>query len=168
MDNRKIITTNFLKFLSERYGFDIEEESREYIKMGGSDTMLYAISKLSIDSIIYQVEEVEKIPFGSIRSPRKKEEYVIARQCVWDVLYKLNSVIFNYSYLGRSTLNTHATVKHGIARVKDMFETNDNKYISVHDRVSYIVDKEIDNIINPPSSTIKYYTSFYAKSSVNI
>lgn len=168
MDYRRIATTTFIKFLAEKYNFDIDDEAREYAKLGTTDARIDVVSSLSIENIIYQVEVGEGLPLGAIKDKRKTTEYVVVRHCLWHILFNLNKISFNFSHLGRHTFKSHSTVKHGVEKVDDMFKTNDALYVNTHGRIMNIVESEIENISKPlQNSGLKYFSSFYAKACVN-
>lgn len=167
MNYRAIATIAFIKHLEKKYNLDMNKEVEEYYK--DNDISESVLSKLSIDNILYTIETREKLPIGCLKGKSRKREYVVLRHCFSDILYGLDKNVFNLVFIGKCLDRDHSSIIYGIQKVKDMFGIKDHVYMSAHSLVMDIVESEIDSLTKPLQNCgVKYYTSFYAKSSANV
>ena len=167
MNYRQIATISFIIHLEKKYSLDMDKEVEEYYK--DNDISESVLSKLSIDNILYIIETREKLPLGCLKGKSRKREYVVLRHCFSDILYGIDKNSFKLKFIGKCLDRDHSSILYGIQKVKDMFDIKDHVYMSAHSLVMDIVESEIDSLTKPLQNCgVKYYTSFYAKSSANV
>ena len=120
----------FTEYLSDKFGFNIDQENEHYINMVENEN--YSSDQQATNKI-KEMCELSGYRFDKVFSRSRNSELVLVRHVIFYLLHK--NIHMSYKGLGRKFGYDHSTIIHAKDKISDLLEVGDKPCLDVYNKL---------------------------------